>query len=103
MVYRHQRRETDMHIFEVIGVGATGLNVFATSYDDAVRIYMAHWLARQGGDLPDLEVKQRNVGWAGIDREALTEAMSLEISGIGQFDPERGWRILPPGYDVEEA
>lgn len=60
MVYRHQRRETNMQIFEVTGAGTPGITVFATSYDEAVRIYLAHWVSRKGDVLPDLEVKQRN-------------------------------------------
>ena len=103
MVCRHQRRETDMHIFEVTGAGATTLNVFASSYEDAVRIYMVQWLARRSGDLPDIEVKQRNASWPGMDRDALAEALSLGISGIGRYDPDRGWRILPPDSVEEDA
>ena len=102
MVCRHQRRETNMHIFEVTGAGASGLTVFANSYDDAVRIYMVQWLAKQSSDLPDIEVKQRNASWPGMDRNALAEALSLGISGIGHYDPDQGWRILPPDY-VEEG
>lgn len=103
MVNRHQRRETDMHIFQVIGAGTPPVTVFAASYDKAVRIYMAHWLARQSGDLPDIEVKRRNPLWAGMDREELAKALTLDLSGIGLFDPERGWRIVPPGHDEEQA
>lgn len=102
MVYRHQRRETDMHIFEVTGAGTAGLSVFANSYDDALRIYMVHWLARQNGDLPNIEIKQRNASWPGMDRDALAEALALGISGIGHFDPDQGWCILPPDL-VEEG
>jgi len=103
MVYRHQRRKTDMHIFVVTSAGATALDVFATSYDDAVRIYMIHRLARQKGDLPDIEVKQRNASWPGMNLNALAEALSLGISGIGHFDPDQGWRILPPDHVEEDA
>lgn len=103
MVFRHQRRETDMHIFEVTGAGTTALNVFASSYDDAVRIYMVHWLAQQNGDLPNIEVRQRNASWPGMNRNALAEALSLGISGIGHFDPDHGWRILPPDHFEEDA
>jgi hypothetical protein len=102
MVDRHQRRETDMHIFEVIGAGTPPITVFARSYDEAVRTYMARWLARETGDLPDIEVRRRDPLWAGMDREALAEALSLGISGIGHFDPDKGWAIVSPTHVEEE-
>lgn len=102
MVYRHQRRETNMHIFEVTCAGTPGVTVFARSYDEAARIYVAHRTSRDSDVLPDFEVKQRNTYWPGMDRQALAEALAFGISGIGRLHPDRGWLILPPGQAKED-
>lgn len=92
-----------MHIFEVIGAGTSAVTIFATSYDEAVRLYMVYWLARENRDLPDLEVKQRNSAWPGLNFKALDHALASGVSGIGRFDPNKGWTIVSPTDGAEEA
>lgn len=92
-----------MHIFEVTGAGTSAITIFAMSYDEAVCLYMAYWLARESRDLPDLEVKQRNPAWPGLNRKALDHALASGVSGIGRFDPNEGWRIVSPTDGEEEA
>ncbi|KKI17900.1 hypothetical protein [Sphingomonas sp. Ag1] len=91
-----------MHIFEVIGAGTPGVIIFAASYDEAVDIYMADWLARLSDELPDLEVKQRATAWPGMNRAALVEALALGICGVGKPQPDGSWRILTPGQLEED-
>ena len=85
-----------MHLFEVIALDVESVPpvpVFAESYDFAVCEYVVWWMSHRDGELPDLEVRKRNLNWPGLDAERLAEALSLGISGIGTFDSVAGWMI----------
>jgi hypothetical protein len=88
----------DMHLFEVSGQGMAPLPVFAVSYDEAVELALAWWIFRHQHQLPDLEVRRRNVRWPGLNVDHLTDALDREIAGIGYYDPDAGWTIRSPGY-----
>jgi hypothetical protein len=88
-----------MHLFEIVSLNSEvtpPLHVFAPNYDTAVQVYIAWWVYHDMGDLADLEVRKRNVSWPGLNPQLLANALALGISGIGELDPQRGWRIVSP-------
>jgi hypothetical protein len=88
-----------MQLYEIVALDIKDvppLPVFAQTYDLAARDYAIWWLHHRDGHLPNIEVRQRNREWPGLDIKRLAEALSREEGGIGHFDPEQGWRIVPP-------
>lgn len=92
-----------MKLFEITASGSPPTSVFAESYDEAVSIYMVYWMSHENGELPDIELRQRNALWPGLNTEFLAKALSLEISGMGYLNPDVGWEILPPNHGIEGA
>lgn len=82
-----------MHLYEIAARRSNTLAIFAPNYGAAIEIYLAWWMTHMAGDLPDLEVKQRNPGWPGMHRQHLHEALRLGLAGIGIYEPEEGWTI----------
>jgi hypothetical protein len=57
---------------------------------------MAWWLIHKNRDLPDLEVKQRNPEWPGINQQHLRRAFTAQTAGVGTYDADAGWVIVAP-------
>lgn len=88
-----------MHLFEIVtlkSINTPPLQVFAPTYDTAVQVYITWWIYHDMGELPDLEVRKRNVSWPGLSPQLLANALALGISGIGELVPQQGWRIVSP-------
>lgn len=85
-----------MHLFEITATRTDPIAVFASSYALAVEIYMAWWLINKDCDLPDLQVRQRNPDWPGINQQHLHRTFAAGIAGIGTYDANAGWAIAAP-------
>ncbi len=85
-----------MHLYEIAATGSDPITVFAPTYAAAVEIYMAWWLIHKECDLPDLEIRQRNPEWPGINRQHLRRAFAAGIAGVGTYNADAGWAILAP-------
>jgi hypothetical protein len=90
-----------MHLFEIITTGEQPLPVFARSYDEAVLIYLLHRVKQLDIELPDLEVRQRNPSWQGLDSQLLDEALKAESAGVGSFEVGYGWMITSPSLPYD--
>ena len=91
-----------MELFEITALRKQSLQIFADSYDDAVRTFTEFWATHHGAPFPDLEVKKRNRQWPGLDTALVADALSSGLTGVGRFDPEHGWEILPPDSESVE-
>ena len=91
-----------MHLFEIVAPESTVVSVFAENYHKAAEFFTVWWMSRYDADLPDFEVKRRNPQWPGLNRQQLVEALSQQIAGVGRYDVEKGWVILPPNHIEEE-
>lgn len=92
-----------MHLFEVIALdvqGVPAVSVFADSYDVAVHQYVIWWSHHREGDMPDFEMRKRNPSWPGLDAKLLADALELQRSGVGHFDPDGGWTIYFPADEA---
>ncbi len=89
-----------MKLFEILQASGAKLSVFATGFDEAAGIFTA-WYANHHDDyLSKFEVAERNPSWLGLNTEHLLEALALNISGVGRYDPNKGWEILPTNASV---
>lgn len=91
-----------MHLYLVTPSDAPELSVFAETFTQASELFTVWWLTHRKGTLPSFEIKQRNPSWQGLDTKLLAEALSLDLAGIGNFDPIQGWTISPIGHDEEQ-
>ena len=91
-----------MHLYEISASGHSSISVFAESYGKAVDLFVSWWMLRQNSDLPDLEVRQRNPSWTGLNTEHLQDALARGVTGIGRYEVSMGWTILPPDVVLKE-
>ena len=85
-----------MHLFRVIATGQPGVTMFAASYSDAANLFTAYWLLTQDVAMPDFEIRWQHEQAADGDAVHLRGALALNIAGVGLYDPEKGWTIVPP-------
>ncbi len=89
-----------MKLFEILQASGAKLSVFATGFDEAAGIFTA-WYANHHDDyISGFEVAERNPLWPGLNTEHLLAALTLKTPGVGRYDPDNGWTILPTNAPV---
>ncbi|MBH9537200.1 hypothetical protein [Novosphingopyxis sp. YJ-S2-01] len=75
--------------------------VFARSKQKALEL-VSLWRIANGESLePPVELSEYEIINRGEDpfRDEIKEALKIEASGIGTYNREDGWKIIPPGED----
>lgn len=92
-----------MRLFQITMASSAKLSVFAKSYDQAAGIHI-DWFANHYGDsASSFEVAERNPSWPGLNTQHLKEALALKTAGVGRYDPNKGWTIVPTNAPVGDA
>lgn len=92
-----------MRLFEITMASGAKPSVFAKTYDQAAGIHI-DWFANHYGDsASSFEVAERNPSWPGLNTKHLKEALALMTAGVGRYDPDKGWTIVPTNAPVGDA
>ncbi|MBY0306284.1 MAG: hypothetical protein K2W86_14185 [Sphingomonas sp.] len=92
-----------MKLFEILQASGAKLSVFAAGFDEAAGIFTAWYANHHDAYLSGFEVAERNPSWPGLNTEQLRQALALNISGVGRYDPDKGWTILPTNAPVGDS
>jgi hypothetical protein len=83
-----------MHTFTFICPQLTRLVVFAPDQESAVQSY-AVWFDMRHGSFPETYCLDAWQAPEGHSQAHLDVALADGITGVGHYDPEAGWIVLP--------
>lgn len=85
-----------MHLFEIRVLQCNIIYIFAYSFDHAVNLLINRWIINENHEIPDftIHIINRMIGAAKNDH--LRHALAVNVAGIGVYDTQHGWTILPP-------
>lgn len=89
-----------MQVFKVEVPGLEPTTVFAADYDHAAAVFTTAFYATRESMPDHFQITRLPWGESDEDRH-MREALDRHVSGIGEYNPERGWTIDMPAFDPD--